>query len=395
LNSKIKQVAPSDTGYLSADCALPGDNALPDNNTLPANNAALSDSGKTTSFFEFWPTWVMYLPVVFLWLLYAVRYRSLTAPLLANPNIALGGMVGGSKHELMSQATGLCRQAILPWIWVCVNGESTVKQAADCISRAKEKGIPLPFVCKPDTGCRGAGVKLVASESALSEIIAKYPEGAAFICQQLAAYESEVGIFYVRSPENPVGEVVSLAFKHTPSVIGDGKHTLAQLVQQDARASGLLELYRSKNSAAWFAVVPDGRRHRLLFSASHCRGAVFSDARQHITPALTQAINHIMADLPEFYYGRLDVKYSSLAALKNGRDLEIVEINGASSESIHIWDKDARFSDAIKTLLWQYRTLFRLGVYQLRQGRNAPGIVALYKAWRREKLLTRHYPETD
>ena len=350
---------------------------------------------KTTSFFEFWPTWLMYFPVVFLWLFYAVRYRSVTAPLLANPTIALGGMVGGSKHELMSQAKGRCRQAILPWVYVQVSSEPTLQQAAECIRRAKEQNIHLPFVCKPDTGCRGAGVKLVVTESALAEVIAKYPLEAGFVCQQLATHEPEVGIFYVRHPEDEQGDIVSLTFKHTPSVVGDGKRTLEELVKQDARASGLLSLYRSKNKAAWSAVVPEGHRHRLLFSASHCRGAVFTDAREHITAELTRAINEIMADLPEFYYGRMDVKYSSLAALKGGLDLEIVEINGASSESIHIWDKDAKFWDAIKTLLWQYRTLFQLGLYQVRKGRKAPGVKALYKAWRYERELTQHYPETD
>lgn len=369
--------------------------------SLEAQHSSAADlktstaDAKTTSFFEFWPTWLMYFPVVFLWLFYAVRYRSVTAPLLANPTITLGGMVGGSKHELMSQAKGLCRKAILPWVYVQVSGESTLQQAADCIRRAKEKNIHLPFVCKPDTGCRGAGVKLVATESALAQVIAKYPLGAAFICQELSSHEPEVGIFYVRHPENQQGDIVSLTFKHTPSVLGDGIHTLEQLVKQDARARGLLSLYHSKNKMAWYAVVPEGYRHRLLFSASHCRGAVFTDAREHITPELTHAINEIMADLPQFYYGRMDVKYSSLAALKAGLNLEIVEINGASSESIHIWDKDAKFWDAIKTLLWQYRTLFQLGLYQVRQGRKTPGVTALYKAWRFERELTQHYPETD
>ena len=350
---------------------------------------------KTTSFFEFWPTWLIYLPVVFLWLMCAVRYRSLTAPLLANPKITLGGMVGGSKHELMSQAKGRCRQAILPWLYVRVTDECILQQAEQCIIQAKTKGISLPFVCKPDTGCRGAGVKLVTNQAMLADIIAKYPVNAAFVCQKLSQYEPEVGIFYVRSPEQKQGNIVSLTFKNTPSVIGNGKHTLEQLVKQDARASGLLNLYRSKNKASWQAVLPEGHRHRLLFSASHCRGAVFCDAREHITPELTLAINAIMADLPDFYYGRMDVKYSTLKALKAGRDLEIVEINGASSESIHIWDKDARLWDAIKTLLWQYKTLFSLGAYQMRLGHKAPGVRSLYKAWRYERALTQHYPETD
>lgn len=225
--------------------------------------------------------------------------------------------------------------------------------------------------------------------------MAVYPPGAGLLCQKLASFEPEVGVFYVKEPDAPQGYIASLTFKDTPSVMGDGKKTLAQLVNQDERASNLLELYRERNQTHWNRVLTKGERVSLLFSASHCRGAVFTDANEYITPALTQSLNTIMNDLPDFYYGRLDVKYSNIERLQQGLDLEIIEINGASSESIHIWDKTTRFRDAIKVLLWQYRTLFKLGAYQRKQGIKTPGLFALINAWRKERALTRHYPVTD
>jgi len=166
-------------------------------------------------------------------------------------------------------------------------------------------------------------------------------------------------------------------------------------VRRDERAGKLLHLYASRNQADWNRVLKNGEQHRLLFSASHCRGAVFEDACQLITPALNSAINAIMLDLPEFYYGRLDVKFRDIASLQQGQHLEIVEINGASSESIQIWDRHARLGDAIRTLMWQYRTLFQIGDYQRRQGHRTPGITALIRHWLMERRLTRQYPETD
>lgn len=354
-----------------------------------------SPEAKTTSFFEFWPTWVMYLPVLVQWLGLAVRYRSLTLPLIANPIIPLSGMVGGSKDELMSYAFGHCKAAILPWLYWEVRDEPAAQQAKACILRSAQKGIHLPFVCKPDIGCRGSGVKLIKTLAQLEAVIAVYPKGAGLLCQQLASYEPEVGVFYVRHPQAPQGYIASLTLKETPTVVGDGLKTLEQLVRDDPRAVLLLELYRERNEEYWQHVFKAGERHRLLFSASHCRGAVFTDACDHITPALTQALNRIMGDLPDFYYGRLDVKFSTLERLREGLDLEIVEINGASSESIHIWDKSARLRDAIKALLWQYSTLFKLGAYQRTQGVKPPGVLALIRAWRKERALTRNYPVTD
>lgn len=357
--------------------------------------ASVVSRASNTSFFEFWPSWVIYFPVLVQWLLLSVRYRSLTLPLIANPTIPLAGMVGGSKDLLMSQATGACKDAILPWVVHTVSATSVAAQGAALLARAAQQGIVFPFVCKPDMGCRGAGVKLIHDTGQLTHTLSAYPIGAALLCQRLASYEPEVGIFFVRHPQQSTGEIVSLTIKRTPYVTGDGHSTVRELVEQDSRAGPLLHLYAARNEDDWERVLPEHSVHRLLFCASHCRGAVFEDAHDLITDELSKAINHIMADLPEFYYGRLDVKYKNIAALQAGHSLEIIEINGASSESIHIWDKDARLRDAIRTLLWQYRTLFQIGAHLRQQGHATPGIKSLLSHWLLERRLTRLYPETD
>jgi hypothetical protein len=350
---------------------------------------------RSTSFFEFWPSWVMYFPVGVQWLFLAARYRSLTLPFLANPNLSLSGMVGMPKSELMNQATGKCAQAILPWIDFQVDRRSAHEQAEACIQDAAEHGIQLPFVCKPDIGCRGVGVKLVAHKAQLTAIIQRYPAGATLLCQQLAVSEPEVGIFYVKNPQTGQSEIASMTLKILPRVTGDGVHTLGQLIEQDPRAGQLRHLYDERHKESWDRVPAPGAAVRLVFSASHSKGAIFIDARDHITPELTQAIAAIMQDLPEFYYGRLDVKFSDLAALKKGDTLEIIEINGASAESIHIWDKDTKLLDAIKALLWQYRTLFQIGAYHRAQGKKTPTVSDFLRGWKIERQLTQHYPLTD
>ncbi|MEX1057184.1 MAG: D-alanine--D-alanine ligase [Natronospirillum sp.] len=363
--------------------------------TLNKASSAHPTSGeKPTSLFEFWPTWVMYGPVALQWLWLSVRYRSLTLPLLANPGLPLAGMVGESKHALMSQANGDCRQSILPWVYHQRDERTPLEQARHCIKQAEATGFSLPFVCKPDIGCRGAGIRLVSSEQDLANAISAYLPGAGLLCQQLARWEPEVGIFYVKDPRTGQGDVVSLTYKHSPSVIGDGIHTLQQLVALDTRAGALQHLYQTRNKDDWDQVLKPGERKRLVFSASHCRGAVFEDARTDITLELNNRIHQIMSDLPDFYYGRLDVKFADIESLRAGTSLEIVEINGASAESIHIWDKNARLFEAIKTLLWQYRTLFEIGAYHRKQGLRPPGLRQLIRHWRLERRLTRSYPDT-
>lgn len=353
-----------------------------------------SNTEKTVSMFEFWPAWLMYAPVVAQWIYLSLRYGSLTLPFIANPKLTLSGMVGVGKSELLGSASGRSTEVILPWIKHTVTTASPLSQAQECVERAAALGITLPFVCKPDIGCRGAGVKRISTLEQLAKTIEAYPVDAQLLCQKLAQSEDEVGIFYVQYPGQK-GQIVGLTLKSSPYVVGDGVRTLEQLVLADARAAQLVHLYQPRHQQRWQQILPAGERLRLVFSASHCRGAVFTDLREHITEALNDTIAEVMQGLPEFHYGRLDVKFASLEALRAGRSLEVVEINGASAESIHIWDRNAKLGEAWRTLMWQYRTLFELGAEQRKRGYRAPSLLKLLHHYRLERRLTRHYPLTD
>lgn len=355
----------------------------------------LHQSGRPVSFFEFWPLWLMYVPVVLQWLFLAGRYRSLTLPLIANPKLPLAGMVGVGKSEILSQATGRCAETILPWVHHRVGGETIDRQAVDFLRKAREIGIQFPFVCKPDLGCRGSGVKLIQDLRQLKHYLSAYPNGTGILIQKLASWEPEAGVFYVRRPGESTGRVVSLALKYSPYVVGDGESTLAELIARDSRAGDLQHLYATRHEANLGDVIEQGKAYRLVFSISHCRGAIFRDGAHLITVELTDRIDQMMSEIPEFYYGRLDIKFSDTELLKQGRALEIVEINSASSESLHIWDRNARLGTAFKTLLWQYRTLFGLGDLNRKRGYKPPKLSDLLNRWRDEKRLAKFHPLTD
>jgi hypothetical protein len=54
---------------------------------------------------------------------------------------------------------------------------------------------------------------------------------------------------------------------------------------------------------------------------------------------MTEAFEEIARDLPEFYFGRFDVRFPDIESLRRGEDVTVVEINGAGSEGTHIWDR--------------------------------------------------------
>lgn len=356
---------------------------------------ALEKSEKDVSFFEFWPLWLMYVPVALQWLALAIRNRSLLLPFIANPKLPVSGFVGVGKSEIMAQATGRCTESILPWICHTIDTMPHDSQTNEVVRIASSQGINFPFVCKPNLGCRGSGVKLIADRRQLSTYLDSYPEDTEIIVQRLATWEPEAGVFYVRMPGAASGKIVSLALKYSPYVVGDGISTLEKLISQDSRASRLQHLYLNRHRANLNKVINRGEKYRLVFSISHCRGAIFRDGSKFISEELTSQINRVMRDLPEFYYGRLDIKFPDTKSLMQGKNLEIVEINAASSESLHIWDRDAALRDAVKTLLWQYRTLFRIGRINRNRGFVPPSIKEFLNRWRAERKLAQFYPATD
>lgn len=355
----------------------------------------LDMSGPQLSRFEFWPTWLVYAPVALQWLWLALRYRSLTLPLVANPCVSLSGMVGSSKHDLLALANPQSRQWIMPWVTHQVDEQSPAEQGGRMLERLHAAGIGFPLVGKPDLGCRGAGVKLLHDQDDLQQYLRHFPAGARFLLQKLAPWEPEAGVFYVRRPDESRGRIISLAFKYSPYVVGDGQRTLAELLEADPRAGQLRHLYDNRHQHRLQSVIAAGEPYRLVFSASHCRGAIFRNGGVHVTPALEERIDSIMAGIPEFHFGRLDVKFRSIEQLMRGEDLAIVEINGASSEPLHIWDRQTRLGEALRALLAQYRTLFQIGHQNRSRGHRTPGIRALLQAWHRERQLVAGYPDTD
>ena len=345
------------------------------------------------SYFEFWPGVIIYIPVFFQWTLLSVWYRGLSLPLNANPGISLSGMVGETKSGTFSICSKEISKKIPPWF--LLTQWQTPKDAVDLIQqRMKEKNIVFPVVAKPDIGCRGAGVQKVNNDRELLSYIKNFPKDGTILIQQLIPYEAEAGIFYIRYPGAPKGEIFSITLKYQPYVIGNGVESLQQLIEKDPRSGRLKHLYLARHKEWLNDIIPAGIPYKLAFAGSHSKGAIFRDGREFITPELTKSLDEICDGIPEFYYGRLDVKFRDIDSLMNGRNYYIVEINGASSEAAHIWDCRGSLREVFRVLFYQYRTLFQIGAINRRRGFKPPPLTSLIKGWRQEKRLVRQYPET-
>lgn len=369
---------------------------MTDANIAYAGMPPLQPRPRVTSFFEFWPSQIIYLPVVAQWLWLAAQYRSLGLPLLANPGIPLAGMVGESKSDILALAGPAARSFIAPWV-VHMKEErvNVATQARAALRTMQDAGFGLPIVAKPDQGCRGAGVWKITSEQRLVEYIDAFPSGHRIILQRLSPYEPEAGIFYFRLPNQARGQIISITLKYQPFVVGDGERTLRQLILANERASRLTHIYFPRLGSRLEEVIPRKERVLLAFAGNHCRGSLFRNGNAHITPALTQALDRVLGDVRGFYFGRLDVRFNHIDAMQQGKEFEIIEINGAASEATHIWDPGTRLREVYDALFLQYRTLFEIGAQLRAQGYHPPSVLSLLSAWWHERRLIARYPATD
>jgi hypothetical protein len=354
----------------------------------------LDDDGPPLSFFEFWPMWAFYPPVVAYAAWMMLRHRGVLLPTAANPGFPGGGFVGESKAEILSMARQHLGDWVAPFVTVDT-AETASARLALALRTLQDAGLGFPLVAKPDLGCRGVGVRVVRDEAALAAYIQAFPADGRFLLQRLVALEGEAGVFYCKRPGEAKGRIVSLTLKYFPRVLGDGQRTLRELILDDPRAGRLPHLYLHRHADRLDTVPTAGQSIRLAFAGSHSRGAIFRDGTALVTPAMEARFEALAAAMPEFHFGRFDVRFASFERLARGEDFTILEINGAGAESTHIWDRKTSLPKAWADLMRQYRWLFEIGAANRARGFAPMSVRAFLAAWRTEKRLTPQYPPTE
>jgi len=303
--------------------------------------------------FEFWPATFFYLPIIPYYVFLSIKHGSLFAPFYANPEIENGGLIGESKWDFLKH---LSQNSPHTLKILKIERRSDFLTVHNLLSK---EGLSYPFILKPDVGQRGFGVRIIRDDFDLTEylLLADFD----MIVQELSQYQGEAGIFYVRQPLESHGFIFSITDKRFPTVAGNGKSRLGDLILEDSRARIVASTYFSRHKEHLDDVLDDGEVVALSECGNHCQGAIFLNGESLNTQRLTDAIHEIIEQIPHFYFGRLDVRYQDAESLMDGKNFEIVEINGAGSEATHIWDAKTRLIDAYRTLFLQWNMLFEIG----------------------------------
>lgn len=338
------------------------------------------------------PKWLICIPLTLQWLLLSARYGSLTLPSAANPGITSGGLVGEGKLEYFSAMGPIARRATANYCAIVARATAT---RAGLYRALKKAGLSFPVIAKPDLGLCGYGVRLLCDMTALQGYVQAFPAGETVVLQQYLPQEGEAGIFYAREPGSEAGRVIALALRYFPRVSGDGIQSVAELIAGDPRAGRMRDSKLHECTHDRNRIPAVGEVVRLATIGSTRVGGIYRDGMSYITPQLGAAIDAIACDMPNFHFGRFDVRFDSLQKLAGGSGFTIMEINGAGSEAIQAWDPDISLFTGFMMIFRKQRILFAIGAAMRRRGTKPMAVLELFRLNRRQQQLIAAYPPSN
>jgi hypothetical protein len=334
---------------------------------------------------EFWPAWLFYIPIVayIVWL--GLRFRRPTVFTASNPAFESGGVVGESKAVALAALMERAADLVAPFERLDAAQPLAMRIARAC-RFAAAGGYPV--VLKPDIGSRGRGVAVIRDETALTGYLAR-AKGDVLVQRYVGG--DEFGIFVYRRPRDGQPAIYSITQKCFPSVTGDGRRTLADLIADDARTRLIAPLLWQRFAARLHEIPAAGETVPLVEIGAHCRGSLFLDASPLATAKLTAAVGRVFDAIPGFHFGRLDLRCPNADALGAGRDLRILEVNGVTAEAAHIYHPGTPLLAGYRSMFRQWRLAFEIGAANAARGAEVTGPFELLRLFRADLRRGRHW----
>lgn len=299
--------------------------------------------------------WIFYIPISIHILILAFRYGGIRQLSAINPCMPNGGLVDSNKAGNL-----LAIQADLPET-VAKTGLLYAELPASLAKLDEvmtELELSFPIILKPNSGQRGMGVSVIDDSTAAERYLTTYKDTDILVQEYVDG--EEFGVFYMREPSSPNGFVFSITHKLFPKMTGDGTSTLERLILEDPRAHYMARFLLKQHAEQLERIPEKGEQIEMVEIGSHCRGSVFIDANAYLTPVLEARIDEISKAISGYYYGRYDLRVSSIDALKQGKDIKIIEANGLTSESTDIYDPKNSLIDAYKVVFRQWHLAFKI-----------------------------------
>ena len=276
----------------------------------------------------------------------------------SNPTLTFGGFEGESKKEMYDQLP-LATFPKTMYILHDLPFETVIKKIF-------ENEFKYPFIVKPDVGMKGILFRKIDNDDQLKKYHEKIP--VEYIVQDLIDLPVELSVFYYRHPTEKKGTISGLIQKELLEVYGDGKSTLWELILQHPRAKFRLEEMKHRHEHRLERVLPKDKHFFLSYAGNHNRGAKFINLHHLIDEKLLKVFDDLSHYTDKFFYGRYDIKCTSLDDLKETKNYSILEFNGCGAEPNHIYDTGMSIWQAYREILKHWKALYQISYYNHKNG---------------------------
>ena len=138
------------------------------------------------------------------------------------------------------------------------------------------------------------------------------------------------------SPEK--GIITGIVSKEFLILKGNGIDTIRKMLSQNPRFELQIPALEKNFPELIDTILEKNKSLNLVPYGNHCRGAKFLDSSYKITPKMIDSFNEICSQINGFHFGRMDIMFHNYDDLEQGKNFQIVEINGAISEPTHMYD---------------------------------------------------------
>lgn len=301
---------------------------------------------------EYWPSYMFYLPNIPYAIYLALKAKNIVFFSATNPAIKHSGNGSESKFKTLQ----LIPKEYKP-ISIYIKSQDVITHT---LHQLKQNNIQYPLIVKPDIGFRGLLVQKINNETELLNYLSNYKD-INLIIQELITFKNECGLFYHRFPEEEYGKITSITLKEYVSVIGDGISTLKILIKNHKRAKLYIDLLFELHKNNLDFILPKGEKKVLNSIGNHSKGTQFINGNHLISKKLEKSIDTIFKQIPNWYYGRLDIKYNNFEELIQLKNFKVIEINGIISEPTHIYDPEKiNYFDALKEIRKHWTLMYQI-----------------------------------
>ncbi len=303
---------------------------------------------------EYWPSFAFYIPNVPFAMFLALKAKSLVFFSATNPAIKHSGNGSESKYASLK----LIPKKFTP-ASIFIKADNPIEKSLSIFEKSK---IKLPIIVKPDVGFRGLLVKLIKSKKELQIFLEKHNH-INLIIQEYVDYKNECGILYYRYPNEEKGKISSITLKKFISIIGDGFLSIKELIKNDKRAFRYYSILKENNPEVFESILKKGEEKVLTVIGNHSKGTKFINGNHLISNELERSFDSIFHQIPNWFYGRVDLKYNSFEELKKLKNFKIIEINGIISEPTHIYDSSKiSYFGVLKEIRKHWKIVYEISI---------------------------------